>query len=107
MVGLYALICWLLFVKFKLVPVTTYTVCTAILIGGAGMGLLFVALSIFHPVSHDGRMYAPVVQIVPPVRGIVVDVPVEANKPLKKGEVLVRIDPQPFQFDVDPLPPSR
>lgn len=78
-VGLYGLICWLVFKKFKLVPVTTYTVCTAILIGGVILGVLFISLSIFHPVSHDGRMYAPVVQIVPQVRGTVIEVPVEAT----------------------------
>jgi multidrug resistance efflux pump len=103
MVGLYALVCWLLFVKFKLVPVTTYTVCTAIFVGAAGMFVLFIALSIFHPVSHDARMYAPVVQIVPQVRGVVIDVPVEGNKPVKKGDVLFRIDPRPYEIDVDRL----
>lgn len=103
MVGLYALICWLVFVKFKLVPVTTYSVCTAIFIGAGGLAVLFIALSMFHPSSNDGRLYAPVVQIVPSVRGTVIDVPVEANKPVKKGDVLFRIDPQPFQYEVDRL----
>ena len=103
LVGIYGVICWLVFVKYKLVPVTTYTVCTAIFLGVGILGVLFLALSIFHPVSHDGRMYAPVVQIVPQVRGIVVEVPVEANKPLKKGDVLFRLDPQPYQIEVDRL----
>lgn len=102
-VGLYALICWLVFKKFKLVPVNTYTIFTAILIGGAILGLLYVLLSIYHPASHDGRMYAPVVQIVPQVRGTVIEVPVEANKLVKKGEVLFRLDPTPYQFEVDRL----
>ena len=43
------------------------------------------------------------VQIVPQVRGVVVEVPVEANKPIKKGDVLFRIDPQPYQIEVDRL----
>lgn len=102
-VGTYGLVCWLVFKKFKLVPVTTYTVCTAILIGVMILGVLFISLSIFHPASHDGRMYAPVVQIVPQVRGIVTDVTVEANKPLKKGDVLFKIDPVPYQIEVDRL----
>ena len=102
-VGTYGLFCWLIFVKFKLIPVTTYTVCTAILGGTVILGLLFISLSIFHPVSHDGRMYAPVVQIVPQVRGVVIDVPVEANKPMKKGDVLFRLDPVPYQIEVDRL----
>jgi multidrug resistance efflux pump len=41
------------------------------------------------------------VQIVPNVAGQVVEVPVEANAPLKKGDVLFRIDPTPYQAAVD------
>lgn len=102
-VGSYGVLCWLLFKKFKLVPVTTYTVCTAILGGIVILGVLFISLSIFHPVSHDGRMYAPVVQVLPQVRGVVIDVPVEANRPMKKGDVLFRIEPRPYQIEVDRL----
>jgi multidrug resistance efflux pump len=43
------------------------------------------------------------VPIVPNVAGEVIDVPVEANTPLKKGTVLFRIDPAPFQAQVDAL----
>src|SRR5262245_16197178 len=102
-VGTYGVLCWLLFKKFKVIPVTTYTVVTAFLGGGVILLLLYIFLSVFHPVSHDGRMYVPVVQIVPNVRGTVVEVPIEANKPVKKGEVLFSIDPQPYQIEVDRL----
>src|SRR5262245_7037150 len=105
-VGTYGVMCWLVFKKFKLIPVTTYTVCTAILGGVVILGLLFISLSVFHPVSHDGRLYAPVVQIVPQVRGTVIEVPVEANQPLKKGDVLFKIDPQPYKIEVDRLQAS-
>src|SRR5437763_13456876 len=43
------------------------------------------------------------VPIVPNVAGEVIDVPVVANKPLKAGDVLFRIDPTPFQAQVDAL----
>jgi multidrug resistance efflux pump len=102
-VGTYGLACWLVFKKFKLVPVNTYTIFTAIGGGVVILVVLFVLLSVYHPVSHDGRMYTYVVQIVPNVRGTVVEVPVEANKSVKQGEVLFRIDPQPFQIEVDRL----
>ncbi|MBO0697281.1 MAG: HlyD family secretion protein [Zavarzinella sp.] len=102
-VGTYGVLCWLLFAKFKVIPVNTYTVVSAFLGGGVILLLLYIFLSVFHPVSHDGRMYAPVVQIVPNVRGTVIEVPVEANQPLKKGDVLFKIDPQPFQIEVDRL----
>jgi len=102
-IGTYGVLCWLLFKKFKVIPINTYSVVTAFLGGGVILLLLYIFLSVFHPVSHDGRMYVPVVQIIPNVRGTVIEVPVEANKPVKKGEVLFRIDPQPYQIEVDRL----
>jgi len=41
------------------------------------------------------------VQIVPNVAGQVIEVPVEPNVPLKKGDVLFKIDPTPYQASVD------
>src|SRR5262245_20687910 len=43
------------------------------------------------------------VPIVPNVAGEVIDVPVEANRPLKAGDVLFKIDPTPYQAQVDAL----
>lgn len=43
------------------------------------------------------------VPIVPNVAGEVIEVPVEANRPLRFGDVLFRIDPTPFQAQVDAL----
>src|SRR5947209_4269164 len=102
-IGTYGLLCWLLFAKFKVIPVTTYTIVTAFLGGGVILLMLYIFLSVFHPVSHDGRMYSPVIQIVPNVRGTVIEVPVQANVPVSKGDVLFKIDPQPYQIEVDRL----
>lgn len=102
-IGTYGVACWLLFAKFRLIPINTYTVCTAILGGLVLLAFIFISLSICHPLSHDGRFYSPAVQIVPQVRGTVIDVPVVANQPLKQGDVLFRIDPRPYQFEVDRL----
>lgn len=101
--GTYGAACWLLFKKFKIIPITTYTVCTAILGGIVILVMLYILLSVFHPVSHDGRMYSPVIQVVPQVRGTVIDVPVQANTPVKAGDVLFRLDPKPFEIEVDRL----
>ncbi|MEO2089049.1 MAG: biotin/lipoyl-binding protein, partial [Gemmataceae bacterium] len=87
-IGTYGFLCWLLFKRLKLIPVNTYTIVTAVLGGVVILALLFITLSVFHPVSHDGRLYSPVVQVVPQVRGTVIEVPVEANKPVKAGDVL-------------------
>jgi multidrug resistance efflux pump len=43
------------------------------------------------------------VQIVAEVAGEVIEVPVEANKPLKLGDVLFRIDPTPYEAAVKAL----
>jgi len=43
------------------------------------------------------------VQIVPDVAGEVIDVPVQPNTPLKEKDILFRIDPVPFQAQVDTL----
>src|SRR4051812_28874772 len=102
-VGTYGVLCWLLFKKFKVIPVTTYTIVTAFLGGGVILLMLYILLSVFHPVSHDGRMYSPVVQIVPNVRGTVIEVPVQPNVPVSQGDVLFKIDPQPYQIEVDRL----
>jgi multidrug resistance efflux pump len=99
----YGVGCWLIFKKFRWVPVTTYTVCTAIL-GGIFILLgLAIILTVCHPVSHDGRFYSPVTQIVPQVRGIVTEVPVVPNAPLQTGDVLFRIEQRPYQLEVERL----
>ncbi|TMH28943.1 MAG: biotin/lipoyl-binding protein, partial [Betaproteobacteria bacterium] len=44
------------------------------------------------------------VPIVSQVRGRVIEVPIEeGNVPVKKGEVLFRIDPTPYQLQVNTL----
>lgn len=43
------------------------------------------------------------VAIVPDVAGEVVDVPIQANAPLKAGDVLFRIDPTPYRSQVEAL----
>ena len=37
---------------------------------------------------------------IPPVRGLVTEVPIEPNRPIKKGDVLFKIDPVPFEIAV-------
>lgn len=102
-IGTYGVACWLVFKKFRLVPITTYTVCTAIFGGIVLFMGIMILLSMCHPVTHDGRFYSAVTQIVPQVRGTVVEVPVTPNEPLKEGDELFRIEPQPFQLEVDRL----
>jgi multidrug resistance efflux pump len=47
------------------------------------------------------RVINYVVAINPRVNGLVTEVPIEPNRPIRKGEVLFRIDPTPFKIEVD------
>jgi multidrug resistance efflux pump len=49
------------------------------------------------------RVIKYVVNVVPQVRGRVIEVPVEPNRPVKKGDVLFKIDPTPYQLQVTAL----
>jgi len=70
--------------------------------------LLLLNLGLFIPMGW-GAPQGPVlvvrnaVSIVPSVAGEVVDVPVEANRPLRAGEVLFRIDPVPYEAQVNAI----
>jgi RND family efflux transporter MFP subunit len=73
-------------------------------------GIVLVALlfGLFIPMGWGAPSGAAVVlrnsvSIVPDVAGEVVEVAVEANRPVTAGDVLFRIDPAPFQSQVDAL----
>jgi multidrug resistance efflux pump len=102
-VGVYGGLCWLIFKKWRLIPTNSYTVCTAILGGVAILLMIAILLSLYHPSTPDGRLYSTTVPIVPQVKGLVVEVPAVANTPLKKGDVLFRIDPRPYEIEVQRL----
>jgi multidrug resistance efflux pump len=91
-VAIYGFICWLLFKKFKLIPVNDYTVVTAIFIPVVGGIFGLIILNMYAPVAKDVRLYAPLTPITCLVQGKVIEVPVIPNKPLVKGDVLFRID---------------
>ncbi|PTM97347.1 HlyD family secretion protein [Mycoplana dimorpha] len=96
----YAAICIAVFKIFR-IPITQWTVSTAVLGGIFLISALILLMSYNHPYSSDGRIYFTSAPVIPAVGGLVVDVPVATNTPLKKGDVLFRIDPRPYQFAVD------
>jgi RND family efflux transporter MFP subunit len=53
--------------------------------------------------SGEGVVMAYSVGITPNVTGMVTEVPIEPNEPLKKGDVLFRIDPTQYQAALDGL----
>jgi multidrug resistance efflux pump len=99
----YSALVWLVFIKLKLLPWNGTSQAAVVGIGITGVFSLIVAMSLFQPLSEDVRVYQNVVQIVPRVTGRVIEVPLTANAPVVKGDVLFRIDPEPFQYEVDRL----
>jgi len=101
--GLYAFFVWLIFFKFKWLPWNTTSMVIVITIPVVGLTIMILLLNVFAPSSADVRVIKPVVNVVPQVGGRVLEVPVEPNRLVKKGEVLFRIDPTPYELAVKAL----
>jgi multidrug resistance efflux pump len=102
MILTYTAICVAIFKIFK-VPLNKWTVPTAVLGGVIMMGTVLLLLNYNHPYTKVAQTIVVTTPIVPDVKGRVIEVPVQPNIPLKQGEVLFRIDPAPYQFEVERL----
>src|SRR6478735_2627542 len=100
LLGIYSFFVWLIFFKFKLLPWNIVSQVIVITLPIIGLTMLILLLNIAAPSSHDVRVINYVVPINPNVRGLVTEVPIEPNRPLKKGDVLFKIDPTPFETAV-------
>jgi len=103
LLGIYSFFVWLIFIKFKWLPWNTRSQVVVAIIPIVGLTALILLLNVFAPSSADVRVIKYVVQIMPQVKGRVIEVPIEGNKLYKKGEVLFRIDPTPYELDVKSL----
>lgn len=89
-------------VKLRVVPFNLFWKVSPVLV------LLLLLVGLFIPMNWGAPQGSVLVvrnsvAIVPDVAGEVIDVPVRANQPLKAGDVLFRIDPAPFQSQVDAI----
>ena len=100
LLGIYAFFVWLIFIKFKWLPWNTKSQVIVVIIPIVGLTALILTLNIVAPSSPDVRVIKYVVQVVPQVRGRVVEVPVAGNDYVKKGAVLFKIDPTPYRNTV-------
>jgi multidrug resistance efflux pump len=101
LLGIYAFFVWLIFIKFKWLPWTTTSKVTVVIIPIVALTALVLTLNVVAPSSSDVRVFKYVVQVLPQVRGRVLEVPVEPNRLVKKGELLFKIDPTPYQNDLN------
>ena len=97
---LYVSICYVVFKVFR-IPVNQWSLATAALGGIIGVALLLLIMNYNHPFTKNARIYFSVTPVLPGVRGRVIEVPAQANTPLKEGDVLFRIDPKPYEYVVD------
>jgi multidrug resistance efflux pump len=89
-------------VKMKIVPFNLFWKCSPLIV------LLLLMFGLFIPMGWGAPQGPAIVvrnsvAIVPDVAGEVIDVPVSPNKPLKAGDVLFKIDPVPYQSQLDAL----
>jgi multidrug resistance efflux pump len=103
LLAIYGAIVWLIFFKLKLLPWTTATAVVVVTLPIIGLSATMLLLNVYAPSALDVQVVKYVVQVVPRVAGRVIEVPVEPNRLTRKGDVLFRIDPRPFQYEVDRL----
>ncbi|MDJ0684174.1 MAG: HlyD family secretion protein [Alphaproteobacteria bacterium] len=96
----YAAIACVIFKIFR-IPLNSFTVPTAILGAVFMIGGLIIVMNYHHPFTNVARTVTVTTPIVPLVNGRVIEVPITPNTPLKQGDVLFKIDPTPYQAEVD------
>ncbi|CAN7206231.1 HlyD family secretion protein [Bosea sp. LjRoot237] len=89
-------------VKLRVIPFNLFWKVSPVLV------LLLLLIGLFIPMNWGAPQGSALVvrnsvAIVPDVAGEVIEVTAQANQPLKAGDVLFRIDPVPFQSQVDAL----
>src|SRR5579872_2027220 len=90
------------FKVFHLKP-TPYLIANMILAGILMIGGVVVWWTQSAPLTGQLVTTQYVVQLVPCVKGQVKAVHAEANRPMKKGDLLLEIDPAPYKYTVDQL----
>ena len=101
LLGIYSFFVWLIFFKYKWLPWNTVSQVIVITLPVIGIAALILILNVVAPSSANVRVINYVVAINPRVNGLVTDVPIEPNRPIRKGDVLFRIDPTPFEIEVN------
>ena len=103
LLGIYAFFVWLIFIKFKWLPWTTPWKVAVVIFPVLAIAALLLFLNIIAPTTSDVRVIKYVVPVVSQVRGRVIEVPIENNRPVKKGDLLFAVDPTPYQNEVASL----
>jgi multidrug resistance efflux pump len=100
LVTIYTAIVLVLF-KRKWVKPRPYPIAITALVGIVLIGGVVVAWTLSAPISERVVATQYVVQLVPYVKGQVRTVYAQPNQPMKRGDLLLEIDPAPYQYAVD------
>jgi multidrug resistance efflux pump len=101
--ALYFVGVYLVFIKFKVLPLNIFTK-TMIALVGLIIGIYFyVALQTLTPASARATITTVVTEISSQVQGRVIEVPIGVNQEVEANEVLFRINPRSYQDRVDQL----
>ncbi|MEN0020974.1 MAG: efflux RND transporter periplasmic adaptor subunit [Planctomycetota bacterium] len=95
--GTFGLAWWLIFKKFKLLPINLWTVVTSIFIV---LGVIFfgvMMLSRYQPMTSHARTYAITTPIVAEVQGLIEEVHVTGGEMLEAGDPLVSIGSELYE----------
>lgn len=91
-----------LFKVFRIKP-TAFRIAGIVLGGILMIGGVVVAWELSAPISKKLVTTQYVTQLVPYVKGQVKTVYAQANQPMKKGDLLLEIEPAPYQYTVDQI----
>jgi multidrug resistance efflux pump len=100
LLGIYSVFVWFIFFKKKWLPWNITSQVIVVTIPIIALAIIILFMNIVAPSAGEVRAMNYVIPIVPRVTGQVTEVPIEPNRPIKKGDVLFKIDPVPFEAAV-------
>ena len=72
----------------------------AVVVAGLVLASMFREY-LFQPWTRDGHVRAQIIKVTPRVGGPIVELPILDNQPVRKGDLLFRIDPRTFELAVE------
>jgi multidrug resistance efflux pump len=94
---IYSIFVWFIFIRMKWLPWNITSQVIVVTIPIVALTIIVLFMNIVAPSAGEVRAMNYVIPISPRVTGQVTEVPIEPNRPIKKGDVLFKIDPVPFE----------
>jgi multidrug resistance efflux pump len=100
--GIYALVIWLLFFKLNILP---WNMLAKWIVSIIGLAILLVVIGALNKQTPSGAvsLVGRVVKVGPTVEGRIVEINVAPNVLIKKGDPLFKVDPAPYRNTVNQL----